>query len=296
MDSSDGLSLLLGPPVGWVVALLWGALWGSFFNVCIYRIAVHESVVWPPSRCPGCQQQIAAYDNIPILSWLLLRGRCRRCKTKISPRYLLVEALTAALSVAVYGRFVASGGLGLPVGMMHYMVYFFFTGTLIVLSGIDADHQILPDTITYPAIPIFFVLGRFLDDVPLRDALIGAAAGYLFVRAIADGYFYLTGREGMGYGDGKLLMLTAGLLGWKSLPITLLVGSVSGMLVSVPLLVLRRRARSAAGAEPAGDTEPALRHVEVPFGPFLAVGALAYMFGFVGRDYETVLLHLVGGF
>jgi leader peptidase (prepilin peptidase) / N-methyltransferase len=293
VDLSEGLAVLLLPPVGWVVAFVWGALWGSFFNVCIHRVPLYESVVSPGSRCPRCGNAIAAYDNLPILSWLILRGRCRRCAAPISPRYLLVEALMGALTLLLYHRFVATGTGNPPADLVRFIVYFFFTGTLLVLSGIDFDHQILPDRITYPAIPIFFLLGRLTGDTPLWDAVIGLVAGYLFVRLVADGYYYLTGREGMGYGDGKLLALTGGLLGWRSLPLTLLLGSLSGLLVTVPVLLARRRRAAAAGA--AAEGEPALRHVEVPFGPFLAFGAFLYLYLFGGRDAETVLFRLFGG-
>lgn len=288
MEFDSGLALLLLPPVGWVVAFVWGALWGSFFNVCIHRIPLYDSVVWPPSRCPTCGAHIAAYDNLPILSYLVLRGRCRRCRSPFSPRYLLVELLMALLSTALYARFVAHGDMPLPPALMRYIVYFFFTGALLVLSGIDLDHQLLPDSITWPAIPLFFMVGRVVGDVTLLDATIGLVAGYGFVRLLSDGYYYLTGREGLGYGDGKLLALTAGLLGWKSLPITLLCGSLSGLAIAVPLLLLKRRRRS-----PAQEAlQPALRHVEVPFGPCLSFGALVYLFLFVGRDYESVIYRL----
>lgn len=286
------MTLLFLPPLGWGVAFVWGALWGSFFNVCIHRIPLYDSVAWPPSRCPKCGSGIAAYDNLPILSWLILRGRCRRCKNPISPRYLLIELLVALLAVALYARFIAAADvtLPLPAAVGRYLVYFYFVGTLVVLSGIDFDHQILPDQITYPAIPIFFALGRVINDVSWLDASIGLCAGYALVRLIADGYYYLTGREGLGLGDGKLLALTAGLLGWKSLPLTLLCGSLLGLAIAVPLLLLRRRAATGAG-----DDQP-LRHVEVPFGPFLACGALCYLFLFVGRDYEVVVFRLFDRF
>jgi leader peptidase (prepilin peptidase)/N-methyltransferase len=289
---SGGLELLLLPPVGWVAAIVWGALWGSFFNVCIHRIPLYESVVSPASRCPGCGAQIRAYDNIPILSWFLLGGRCRGCRARISPRYLLVEALSTALTAALYYRFVFLGEGPLQADLSHFIVYFFFTGTLIVLSGIDIDHKLLPAVVTYPAVPIFFVLGRLLKDVPALDAGIGLVSGYLFVRLVSDGYYHLTGREGLGYGDGMLLSLSGGLLGWRSLPFTLLVGSVSGLLVTVPVLIHRRkRARQADATQESGS----LRHVEVPFGPFLALGAFVYMMLFSGRDPETVMYQLFGG-
>ncbi|MDW8281375.1 MAG: prepilin peptidase, partial [Myxococcales bacterium] len=223
MDLNEGLALLLLPPVGWGVAAVWGALWGSFFNVCIYRIPLYESLTSPSSRCPHCGGAIAWYDNIPIVSWLLLRGRCRKCQAPISPRYILVELLTTVLTLLLYHRFVAEGPGPLGADLLRFIVYFYFTGTLVVLSGIDLDHQLLPDSITYPAIPLFFLLGRLVGDVPWVDAAVGLVAGYLMVRLISDGYYHLTGREGMGYGDGKLLSMVGALMGWRALPLTLLV-------------------------------------------------------------------------
>lgn len=293
MDYFEGLRLLVAPPLGYVVALVWGALWGSFFNVCIYRIPVYESVVSPGSRCPHCNTAIAFYDNLPILSWLILRGRCRHCRAPISPRYLMIEALVALLTVALYHRFVAMAVLPWPAALAHFLVYFYFVSTLVVLSGIDYDHQILPDQITYPGIVLFFALGRVMGEstgVSHRDAVIGMIAGYAFVRLVADGYYYLTGREGMGYGDGKLLAMTAGLLGWQSLPFTLLVGSLVGIAVNLPILWWKRKHEQLGKGAPSS-----LRHVEVPFGPPLAVGAVVYLFVFGDRDFETVLFQLLAG-
>ena len=132
----------------------------------------------------------------------------------------------------------------------------------------------------------------FSTQIGRACAAIGVVVGYAFVRLIADGYYYLTGREGMGYGDGKLLSLVGGLLGWRALPLTLLFGSLSGIAVSVPTLLLRRRRARAAGLS--ADDETALRHIEVPFGPFLALGAFLYLYLFGGRDAETVIFQLFG--
>lgn len=288
MDFVEGLRLLVYPPVGYFVFVLWGALWGSFLNVCIYRIPLYDSVVSPGSHCTNCNTAIAFYDNFPILSWLVLRGRCRTCKTPISPRYLLVGALVAVLSGLLYHRFVGSLPAPTLQALGQFFVYFYFVCTLVVLSGIDYDYKILPDQITYPAIPIFFVLGRLIGHVDTGDALLGMIFGYAIVRAIADGYFYLTHREGMGYGDGKLLSITGGLLGWQSLPVTLLVGSLVGIVVNVPILLWQRRKEQKQGG-------PALRHVEVPFGPPLAIGAVVFLFLFIGKDLETVLFQLFAG-
>src|SRR5262249_1342858 len=156
-DAEGPLALLVLPPWGWLVAGILGALWGSFFNVAIHRLGLYESVVRPRSRCPRCGTAIAWHDNIPIFGWMLLGGKCRHCKLPISVRYPLVEALSTGLALAVYWRFVASE-TGEPVALAaHFLVYFAFVGTLLVLAGVDLDHKIIPDAVTYPAIPAFFI-------------------------------------------------------------------------------------------------------------------------------------------
>jgi len=289
----SAVTWFLQSPYGWIAAGLWGAMWGSFANVCIHRIPRGESVVRPPSHCPHCHKPVAWHDNIPIFGWLLVLGRCRQCGDRISPRYPLVELCAVGLALLVYARFVGyapwRGAYLEPPGvaLSRYIVYFFFVLVLLVLSVIDMEHQLLPDRITYPAIPTFFLLGQLLawqfGGVPLGQALLGLGAGYAVVRLIADGYYYLTGREGLGYGDGKLLSLIGGLLGWRALPYTLLIGSLSGLIVGVPY-TLWQRWRSKE-AEPA-----ALRHTAVVFGPFLALGAVLYMLFLLGRDIDTLLL------
>lgn len=314
---------LLRSPLGAVLATVWGTLWGSFANVCISRIPAGESVVRPASRCPSCQAPIAWYDNVPLVSWLLLRARCRRCRAPISARYLVIEALGGLLALLVYLRFVRESGVALPLALARFVVYFALAGVLLVLSAIDLELKLLPDRITYPAIPSLFLAGRLLADVSALDAAIGAAAGYLGVRLLSDGYYYLTGREGLGYGDGKLLALIGAALGWQALPVVLLVGSLSGLLVGIPfLLVQRRRAAlleedgEVSGAPTAGapqtdrqgDKEPTdeaadaiadeaagpppLRHAALPFGPFLALGAVLHLLVLHGRSETAVLLRL----
>ena len=279
----DNPATLLSTPGAVVLAGLWGALWGSFLNVCIARVPRGLSVVRPGSHCFACKAPVRAFDNIPILSYLLLRGRCRACGARFSARYALVELLTALLSAAIYWKFVATGlssdaGGAIAVPLARFSLYFAFTATLIVLAFIDLDTKLLPDVITLPAIPIFF-LGSFgAHDVPWSERAIGAAAGYLFIRIIADAYYYLLKREGMGLGDGKLLAVIGAVLGWKSLPIVLVVGSLLGSLISIPVLVAARRRAGAAPAPPEGDDEHSLRRVQVPFGPFLAMGALIFLF------------------
>lgn len=278
----DAFADFLSTPAAIVVAVGWGAIWGSFFNVVIARVPRGESVVRPASRCGACGTPVRPRDNIPILSYFLLRGRCRACGAHFSLRYPLVEALTAALSALVFWWFAGSdAGEVVAVRMGRFAVYFLFTGTLLVLSFIDFDTKRLPDVITIPGTAALFLAAFAAHDVPWTERAIGAAAGYLFVRLIADFYYYVLKREGLGLGDGKLLAMMGAVLGWKALPVILFAGSLIGSMVSIPLLLLARRRgdRGATAEHPDQPDAPAsLRNVQVPFGPFLAVGALVYLF------------------
>ena len=241
----DGsLQILVSPPLGYVFAALWGALWGSFFNVAIYRLAREDaslkSLVWPPSHCPACQAPIRSIDNVPLLSWLLLRGRCRRCHAPISARYPLVELASLLLALAVFHVLVVGHAAPASAKLARFLVYFFFTGTLLVLSVIDLDTMLLPEAITLPSIPLFFLGGRVVGDVSWSDALIGAAVGFGSLKALQIGYFLLRKREGLGGGDATLMALVGGLLGWRALPFSLGLGSLLGTLVTVPLMLLGR--------------------------------------------------------
>jgi leader peptidase (prepilin peptidase)/N-methyltransferase len=288
-----------------VAAAAFGAIWGSFLNVCIARIPRGMSVVTPPSHCFACGARVLARDNIPILSYLLLRGRCRHCGARFSARHALIEALTAALSVLVLWSFALDAeGLPLGVRVARYGVYFAFLAVLVVLTFIDLDTKRLPDRITLPAVGVFFLGGFATGEVAWLERAIGAAAGYAVVRLIADAYYYSTGREGLGLGDGKLLAAMGALLGWKALPPIVFSASFIGIMVSIPVLLVQRRQRTTTHAEPAASAlaEPApassaasdslpvvtdellqsatasIRRTEVPFGPFLAISALGYLF------------------
>ncbi len=278
-----------------LTAAVFGTLWGSFLNVCIARIPRGISVVRPPSHCFACGQRVLARDNIPILSYLLLRGRCRHCGAKFSPRHLLIEALTGCLSALVLWHFFL-GAHGLPLGLRvaRFAVYFAFAAVLLVLTFIDLDSKRLPDAITLPSVAVFFVAGFATGEVGWLQRLIGALAGYLVVRLIADGYYYATGREGLGLGDGKLLAMMGALLGWKALAPIVFSASLVGVLVSIPVLFAKRHkptpdagapeADRPAGPSPEAEGEqaatppPSIRRTEVPFGPFLAASALGYLF------------------
>jgi len=273
MPDADGpLALLVLPPWGWVLAGLLGALWGSFFNVAIHRLGLYESVVRPRSRCPRCSTPIAWYDNLPIVGWMLLAGKCRHCRLPISPRYPLVEALSTLLALAVYARFVDGGDAPVALLAARFLVYFAFVGTLVVVAGVDLDHKIIPDAVTYPAIPAFFVAGILLRDVAPIDLLLGLVAGYGVVAVTAELAWWILKREGMGYGDAKLLALVGGLLGWRAVVFTFLLAPFFGLIIIVPVLVARRSR---------------IRGVEVPYGPFLVAAALVYVF--FGRQLWLLL-------
>ncbi len=232
---------------------LFGAVVGSFLNVCIFRIPAGVSVVSPPSRCPACEAPIRWYQNIPILSWLVLGGRCAGCKTAISIRYPLVEALNGALWLLSFHYF----GLALPA-----LIYALFLSALLVITFIDLDHQIIPNVISLPGVIAGFVLSFAVPWLPWYDSLLGALLGAGLLGLVAGGYQLLTGREGMGMGDLKLLAMIGAFLGWQSILPVVFIGSLAGTLIGVPLMLLK-----------GGDGRLAL-----PFGPFLSLGALVYLF------------------
>jgi leader peptidase (prepilin peptidase)/N-methyltransferase len=269
----DEIAALVSSPIMTAVAAAFGAIWGSFFNVCIARVPAGLSIVRPSSRCASCGTPIRPLDNVPLLSYFLLRGRCRACKQPFSARYPLVEALAALIAAALWLTFVAGDpGEELAIRVARFTVYFAFAGVLLVLSFIDLASWRLPDVITLPAIPVFFGAGFAIHQAPWLERLIGAAAGYLFLRIISDFYYYVLKREGLGLGDAKLLALIGSLLGWRALLFVLVVGGFAGTLISLPIILWTRR-----GQQPGESDEP-LRHVQIPFGPFLAGAALAYIF------------------
>jgi leader peptidase (prepilin peptidase) / N-methyltransferase len=239
------------------IPLLFGLCIGSFLNVCIYRLPAGKSIVHPGSMCPVCNRMIAAYDNIPLISYFLLGGRCRRCKTPISLRYPLVELITGLLALGVFIRF------GLTPAAL---IFFIFSAALIVVTFIDIDHRIIPDLITLPGIPVFFVASLLLPHPDLISSVVESAMGILAgggsLFLVAWTYERLTGKEGMGMGDVKLLAMIGALLGWRGVLFTIFSGSSVGCLAGLLLM-----ARNRGGMKMA-----------VPFGPFLSIGALLYVF------------------
>lgn len=279
---TDAVSAMAASPAALAAVAVFGAIWGSFFNVCIARVPEGQSIVRPASRCGACGAPVRALDNIPILSYFLLRGRCRACGAPFSARYPLVELLAALLAAAIWWRVVASDPTGvLAVRLARFVYYFAFAGVLVVLSFIDLATLLLPDVITLPAIVIFFLGGFGVHEAGWISRAVGVGAGYLFVRLIADFYYYVLKREGLGLGDGKLLALIGAALGAKALPFVVFAGAFCGSIIGITVVLATRRRRAASGAS--------VRDLQLPFGPFLAAGALIYLFG--GRE----LLLLAGG-
>jgi leader peptidase (prepilin peptidase) / N-methyltransferase len=260
-----------------IVAGLLGMLVGSFLNVVIHRLPKMMEREWavqcaelrgetlpaperynlvvPRSACPSCGHRIGALQNIPVVSWIALGGKCSACRTPISIRYPLVEALTGALSAGLALHF--GYGLALAGALV-------FTWALVAAAFIDLDTTLLPDDITLPLLWLGLLLNLGGTYVPLADAVIGAAAGYLILWSVYWAFKLLTGKEGMGFGDFKLLGAIGAFLGWKLLPVVILLSSVVGAVVGISMIVFARHGRS----------------VPIPFGPYLAAaGLLAMVWG-----------------
>jgi leader peptidase (prepilin peptidase)/N-methyltransferase len=241
MDYVDFLQPLLMGTFGWVGAGIWGLLWGSFFNVMIFRLPQEQSLVSPASHCQKCGAPIRWYDNVPVISYLLLSGRCRHCKASFSLRYLLVEVLVGLLSLSMYATFVIHGTDPLSVRLAQFFITSLFCGLLVAIAFIDFDTFRIPDSITYPAIPVCAGLSLFMRLPHSWDGPVGAIGGYAVIRLIADGYRWVTGRDGMGYGDAKLLAMIGGLLGWQVLMPTLFLAALQGSLIGITALVVARK-------------------------------------------------------
>jgi leader peptidase (prepilin peptidase) / N-methyltransferase len=231
-----------------IAATVIGAVIGSFLNVCIYRLPLGRSVVWPSSACARCGRPLAAWENIPILSWLALGGRCRTCRERISIRYPIVEALTALMFAMAWLQY------GPGVLFVSRLV---FGCALIVLFAIDLEHHLLPNVITLPGIAVGFLFSFFTEPGWLAS-LLGILLGGGLLYAIAEGYYQVRHEEGMGMGDVKMLAMVGAFLGWQLTLVTLMMASVAGSVIGLGLIALRR-----------GDMKYAL-----PFGTFLALGAV----------------------
>ncbi|BBG83283.1 prepilin peptidase, pilD-like [Aeromonas hydrophila] len=273
------------------LVFLFSLMIGSFLNVVIHRLPIMLEREWqaeylgyfnpetqpqqeerynlmvPRSACPHCSHAITAMENIPLLSWLWLKGRCRECQAPISARYPLVELLTALLSLVVAATFAPGWGL---------LAALLLTWVLVALTFIDLDKMLLPDQLTLPLLwggLLFNLTGGF---APLADAVIGAMAGYLVLWSLYWAFKLLTGKEGMGYGDFKLLAALGAWLGWQALPIVLLLSSLVGAFIGIGLILLRNHHQN----------KP------IPFGPYLAIaGWIALLWGdTITRWYLTTFL------
>lgn len=233
-----------------LLVFAFGLLIGSFLNVCIARLPEGESVVAPASRCPSCRQPIAWFDNVPVVSYLVLGGRCRRCKAAIGARYPLVELSTAGL-FALQAWWLPAD----PLLLAHHLL---LTALLVVLFGTDYDVQRLPDVITLPGILAGLVLSLFTGPGP-GAALAGAVAGGAVLMAVRWGWKRMTGVDGMGLGDVKMLAMIGAFLGWRQVGVVLFLASLTGAVFGVGLAATGRRSLQA----------------KLPFGTFLAVAAYA---------------------
>ncbi len=242
-----------------------GAVVGSFLNVVILRLPEEgASIVFPASHCPKCKTPLRAWENIPILSYLVLRGRCRSCRAPISIQYPLVEAAMAGLSFALFRSFGLSAALA---------IYFPFCAALLVIMVIDLYHQIIPDVISLPGIVIGFAASFFNPLVSWQDAALGILCGGGALFAVAYGYYLFTKREGMGGGDIKLLAMIGAFLGWQSLPFVVFGSSLIGAVVGIGAMIQQKKG---------GKTV-------IPYGPFLSGAALGYLFF---REEIDLLLRL----
>jgi len=269
--------------------ILLGLLWGSFANVCIYRWPPTEefpkgrSVVKPGSHCFACQQPIKWYDNVPLLAWLWLRGKCRNCKAPFSARYLIVEAATGALfGVAWYlvNHPLAYWYEQFDIRLLRFLIQAAFCFVMVVITFIDLDHKLILNKVTIPSAVVFYAASLVLPERAWYEGLIGGAVGYGFPWAVGEIYYRLTGREGLGLGDSMLLAVVGVLLGWKGVAVALFGGSCIGAVIGIVALSIARRRAPEREPETEEDSEgqPPLMRTELPFGPFLAMGAVFYLF------------------
>lgn len=244
-----------------IFAVILGALVGSFLNVVILRLPnAGESIVFPASHCPKCKENIRWYDNLPVISFLLLRGKCRFCRQSISWQYPSVELLMGLLS----GGLFVTRGIGL-----EFFVYFIFCAALLAIIFIDWHHQIIPDVISLPGIVLGFAVSFVRSDMTWQQSALGLCLGGGLFYAIAAGYYLFTKRTGMGGGDIKLLAMIGAFLGWQALPFVIFCSALLGTIVGIWVMIQQGKG---------GKTV-------VPYGPFLAVACYFHIF------FEQTILH-----
>jgi len=256
------------------IIFVFGLIIGSFLNVCIRRIPLSESIVLPASHCPSCGAAIKPYDNIPVLSWLALAGRCRKCKARISAMYPIVELMTGLLFLACYFAF------GLSAEALKWTI---FAALMVVLTVTDLRERILPDKVNFLGLGLGLAMSLFTRPVDgtalwlanrlfeypppepalsFADALIGAAAASGLLWLVAEGYFRARGREGMGLGDVKMMAMAGAFLGLQRALLTILLGSLLGSVIGLAVIAIARKGRD----------------LELPFGTFLGAGAMLVVF------------------
>lgn len=286
------LSLLSSSPLLLItLTLILGLLVGSFLNVVIYRLPLMMQADWqqqcqqtldpektpdsqqrfnlmvPASTCPSCQHTIRPWENIPVISYLFLKGRCSQCRTRISLRYPIIETVTGLLSALAAWHFGPT---------WQTLAVLIFTWSLITLTMIDVDHLLLPDSITLPLLWLGLISNSFDLFTTLDVALWGAVAGYLSLWSLYWGFKLITGKEGMGYGDFKLLAALGAWMGWNQLPTIILFSSLVGALVGISLILFLGRDRT----------------IPIPFGPYLAVAGLISMYQ--GESLTSAYLRITG--
>jgi leader peptidase (prepilin peptidase)/N-methyltransferase len=247
---------LAPPEAPWLLpafAVLFGLVWGSFLNVVIHRVPLGGSLVSPRSRCPKCERPIAAYDNVPLLSYVLLGGRCRHCQTSIPVRYPFIEASVGAASLLSFLRHGVS---------LDYAAELAFVAAMVALIFIDFDHQILPNSITIPGTALGLAVAGPRVGLSFLDALLGALLGAGLLFLVSEVYYRLRKVEGLGMGDVKMMGMVGAFVGWRGVLLTLFLGSLSGTLAGLVVL---------AGSK--GDLR-----TKLPFGTFLGMGAIASVY------------------
>jgi len=246
---------------------IFGLVIGSFLNVVIYRLPRHESIVEPGSHCPSCGKPIKPYDNIPVLSYIILRGKCRYCHAVISPRYPVVELLTGFIFVLVYLKY------GLSIDTLVLLI---LCTSLIAITFIDIDHRIIPDKISYPGTIIGFLSSFFVSINNPINAIIGmlVGSGILFLTAFL--YKAFTGIEGMGMGDVKLMAMIGAFLGWEAAIFTVIISAFIGSLIGIGFILFAGKGKRYA----------------IPYGPFISVSVVIYLF--YGKFLIDIYLRMIG--
>ena len=236
-----------------VFAFIFGLVIGSFLNVCISRLPKNESIVFPGSKCPVCQNTLKWYHNIPVISFIFLKGRCSFCGTRISPTYPVVEILMGIFTLLLFSKYGPS---------VNFLIFLAFVAALVVVSFIDLELRIIPNVISLPGIVVGLLVSFIRQDLTFIDSLIGAIAGGGVLMLVVKVYYQIRKSEGMGWGDVKLLAMIGAFLGWRSLPFVILSSSFLGAFIGVVIMFAQKK-----------DLKYA-----VPFGPFLSLGAVMYIF------------------